>query len=100
MTRFAVLLLAGALTLLIAPAAMAGEIIDRAARALESDPVYVDPDAEAKVSPADADALRRRISDRQAGPMYIAVLPDATKAEAGGSVKGVAQALLQATGRS
>jgi hypothetical protein len=86
--------------LLLAPTAHAGTIIDRAAQALAGDPVYVDPDAEAKVSSAEADQIRQRISARQAGPLYVAILPDAAKDEAGGSVKGVMQELLRATGRS
>src|SRR5215216_3141252 len=87
------------LSLLLAPAAHAGEILDRAAQALANDPVYVDPDAERGISDSDAADLRQQISSRHAGPMYIAVLPNAAKNEAGGSADGVAQALRDALGR-
>src|SRR5215213_3356027 len=85
--------------LALAPSAQAGEIIDRAAQALADDPVYVDPDAEKSISAGEADQIRSRISDRQAGPMYVAILPNAAKQEAGGSVGGVASALHDALGR-
>jgi hypothetical protein len=60
--------------------------------------VYVDPGAEMKLSAGDADALRRRL-DAGAGPMYVAVLPDAAKREAGGSAEGVIRLLSDRLGR-
>jgi hypothetical protein len=99
MRRLALLTVTLLLVLVAAPAAHAGAIIDRAAAALANDNVYVDPAAEEKITPAEADAIRKRISDRNAGPMYVAILPDAAKREAGGSVSGVAQALHAALGR-
>src|SRR5215212_1077075 len=85
--------------LFAAPAAPAQDTIDRAAAALRSDPVYVDPDAERAISSADADRIRRRIEERNAGPMYVAILPDAAKREGGGSAAGVAAAIQQRLGR-
>jgi hypothetical protein len=83
---FAPLLLA----LVLAPAARAGEIIDRAVQALAADPVYVDPDAEAAIPASDAERLRQEITAKRAGPMYVAILPAAAADEAGGSPEGVA----------
>jgi hypothetical protein len=97
--RRLLVLLAVLVPLVLAPAARAGTIIDRAAQALANDPVYVDPDAEAKVSSAEADRIRQRISARQAGPMYVAILPDAAKNEAGGSVSGVMDELHRVMAR-
>ena len=50
--------------------------------ALQSDPVFVHPDADPASRHAEADALRARISDRDAGPMYVAVLPERASSEA------------------
>jgi hypothetical protein len=47
------------------------EVVD----ALTADHVYVDPAAEAALSPADADELRARIRDADIGPVYVAILP-------------------------
>src|SRR3712207_3058425 len=69
-----VLLLTLALLLIAAPGAVAQEAVHRAAQALENDTVYVDPQAERAVSPAEADALRRRIED-EAVDLRIAILP-------------------------
>ena len=92
MTRRA-LLLAPLLLLLLLPApASAGELIDRAVAGLESDNVYVDPDADPKLTDAEAEELRDRIVDQRAGPMYVVVAPEEIAAEAGGDP---AQALGQ-----
>src|SRR5918997_1070259 len=48
---------------MLAPAASAQDVIDRAAESLRSDPVYVDPRAQDVVSPNEADEIRARISD-------------------------------------
>ncbi|HZB77899.1 MAG TPA: hypothetical protein VE526_16835, partial [Solirubrobacteraceae bacterium] len=86
------LVLAVLLLLVFAPAAQAGELIDRAAQELQTgDNVYVDPDADPTISEAEEEALRDRISSAGAGPMYVAIMPEEIRDEAGGSV-------LQATG--
>jgi hypothetical protein len=93
------LLLSLAVLLVAAPAARAQGEIDAAAEALRSDPVYVDPDAEAGLSPSEQDELRDRI--RAAGrPIYIAVLPSSAADEAGGSSDEVARQLAAAVGRN
>jgi hypothetical protein len=64
-----------ALLLVLAPGAAAQSAVDQAAQALESDPVYVDPQARDVLSPDEADALRRRIEEVAPGELRIAVLP-------------------------
>ena len=79
---------------LVAPAALAQAVatraIDLAVQALQTDPIYVHPDAEAQLDEGTAAAIRRRIEERNAGPMYIAVLPDDARNEAGGDASAVA----------
>jgi hypothetical protein len=70
--------------LVLARPAAAATYLDAAAEALRSDPVYVDPAAEAKVSASDAARLRDRIANSDAGPIYFAVVPAAARNEAGG----------------
>ena len=70
--------------LLLAGTAGAQGRLDRAADALELDPVYVDPDAERAISDGEAEDLREAIADSDAGPVYLAVLPAAAADEAGG----------------
>jgi hypothetical protein len=83
--------------LVLAPAAQAATL-DDAARALRSDPVFVDPSAEL-ADQVDAGALRARIQAADPGPMYVAVLPRGVLREAGGSIDGALSALHEATGR-
>ncbi len=71
-------LLIAALLVLVAPApAHAGALIDRAVEGLQSDNVYVDPDADPTLTAAQADALRDRIVSERADPMYVVVAPRA-----------------------
>jgi hypothetical protein len=49
------------------------DLLSEAARHLESDPVYVAPNATEKV---DAGRIRHEIATAHPGPMYVAVLPD------------------------
>jgi hypothetical protein len=69
--------------LVLAPAAAAG-FLDRAATALRSDPVYVDPSMRKLVGPAAERKLEREIPKADAGPVYIVVLPERAAREAGG----------------
>lgn len=61
------------LILLALPTAAIAQVSE-AADALRSDPVYVDPQAEL-AGQIDADALRQKIREEGAAPIYIAVLP-------------------------
>ncbi len=72
------------LLLVLAPSARAGELIDRAVTGLASDNVYVDPDADPGLTPAEADALRDRIASAGAAPMFVIVAPQQIRGEAGG----------------
>ena len=86
------------LALAVAPSASAGTIVDRAAKALANDPVYVDPAART-VPQSDAAVLQREITLKGDGPIYIAVLPRAALVEAGGSAVGIADELHRTLGR-
>ena len=70
------------LSLPAAAAALRGTL-DQAATALRSDPVYSDPSAERRLSPADERRVRIAIGG-DSGPVYIAVLPKRAVSEAGG----------------
>ena len=87
-----------AAALVLVPGARAGPIIDRAVAALHSGPVYVDPTAELAPSAADQGRLRQKIDSAGAGPVYIAILPNAAELEAGGSPDGVLQAIHDGLG--
>ena len=71
-----------------APAVALQGSLSRAAEALRSDTVYVDPGAAAVLSPQDAGRLRERIRVAGAGPIRIAVLPERALGEAGGDAAG------------
>ena len=85
MVRF---LIVSLLALALVPVAAAGTITDRAATALQGDPVYVDP-AATTVSASQVAAVRREIEANGHGPIYIAVLPRSALAEGGGSAVGI-----------
>lgn len=59
--------------LALAPAATAGLTLPQVAQKLETNAVYVAPDAEVRV---DASRVRREIDAVDAGSVYVAVLPD------------------------
>src|SRR3954447_5962206 len=79
------------LFLILAVSPAHAQSLDDVAAKLRTDPVYVDPSAELAGS-VDADALRARIRDSGAAPMYIAVLP------ASGSPAETLRALHDAVG--
>jgi hypothetical protein len=99
-TSLAVLVL---LLTLAAPAAAqttSTSAVDEAVQGLRSDPVYVDPDAEAALTDAEADDLRSRIERGDAGPVYVAVLPGSAVDEAGGSPDALLSAIRRSLGRA
>jgi hypothetical protein len=73
--------------------------VANAVEELRRNPVYVDPNAEIKLSEAEADELRGRIREAGAGPIYIAILPAAAADEAGGNSEGVLRAVHDDLGR-
>nr|MBA3621095.1 hypothetical protein [Euzebyales bacterium] len=77
------------LVLAMSPARAQQTVIEQAVQALRRDPVYVHPDADEALTSSQARALRQRISDADAGPVYVAVLPAGAEAEAGGDTGGV-----------
>jgi hypothetical protein len=82
-----------AAALALAASARGGERIDAAVAALQSNPVYVDPDAQLAISGADQDRVRAAIDTSGAGPVYIAILPLAAENETGGNPDGVLQGI-------
>ena len=72
------------LSLVAAPAAHAGELIDRAVAGLQANNVYVDPDADPKLSDADVEQVSDAIVDDRAGPLYVVNAPADIAREAGG----------------
>src|SRR4051794_41780020 len=62
------------LAVLAAPATAHAQSLDDVAAKLRADPVYVDPSAELAGS-VNADALRQKIRESGAAPVYIPVLP-------------------------
>ena len=97
--RSVLAVLLAALVLAPAAAAQSSSLVEAAAEALRSDPVFVHPDAEMRLSTEEAEALRQRIEERGAGPMYVSILPAEAAREAGGSAEGAMQALQEALGR-
>ena len=73
-------------------------VFDDVAEALQTDPVYVDPSAERRLSEAEAEVVRDAISDAGT-PIYVAVLPDAATDATGGDAGELARQIAQALGR-
>ncbi len=67
-----------------APPAHAGELIDRAVAGLQANNVYVDPDADPKLSDADVEQVSDAIVEDRAGPLYVVNAPADIAREAGG----------------
>jgi len=65
---------------------------------LRQSPVYVDPDAERALSGAETARLRRMISNRGAGPMYVVVLPSSATDQAGGDPSAALRDIAQDLG--
>ena len=75
--------------------ANAAGALTEAADALARDPVYVDRAAERAIGEADAERLRERIEAKDAGPLYVAILPASATREAGGDAEQVLAAIAQ-----
>jgi len=92
--------LAGALVLAAPAAAQVGTLeIPDAVDSLRTDPVYVDPDAENAISASEERELEQRIETSDAAPLYVAIVPDSARQEAGGSAIEVARQLAMALNR-
>jgi hypothetical protein len=101
MPRRALPVLAGLVLCLLAglaAPAQAGPWVDRAAGSLRDDPLYVHPSARPTLSAADAERVRARLT--VAGtPVFVAVLPDQARREAGGDVNRLAGLVAASVGR-
>ena len=82
--RIRVLLIAAALGL-TAPGAAVAATPEQVARALERDPVYVEPGAKPTISKLEAGRIRIRIVQRDIGRIKVAVVKEATARASGGS---------------
>src|SRR4051794_5091873 len=98
-SRIALSAAAALCVLAFAPDARAGAIIDRAAQSLQSDPVYVDPQAKPTISAAEERRLENEIARAGGGPIYVAVLPGAARGEAGGDAGEALRVLATEVGR-
>ena len=92
------LLLAIAMAIVVSGTAGAAGISE-AAQALARDPVYVDPAAERAIGEADAERIRDRIQAKDAGPLYVAILPASAAREAGGSAEQALEQIAQELNR-
>jgi hypothetical protein len=77
----------------------ASPVVDRAAAALRSDPVYIDPKAQFKPQAVEERELRARIRSSRGGAIYVAILPGQAAAEAGGDADAVVRLLRERLGR-
>ena len=90
-------LLAMGMAALSAPTAAQGQALaarsdaEQAARALPSDNVYTDPDAERGLNSSEERRLQSAIAAADGGPVYVAVVPAAALGEAGGNVGALAR---------
>jgi len=93
--------LAALVTVLAPPSGARAQqgVIEQAAQALASDPVYVAPGQDNRLSTDDAAALRRRIERGDAGPVYVAILPASAVDEAGGAADELVPRLAGQLGR-
>jgi len=73
----------------------AGTTIGSVARSLAQDPIFVDPAATPTLSASESAELRQKIAGSGAGPVYIAVLSETARNEAGGSTAEVVRRLGQ-----
>ncbi|HYO00269.1 MAG TPA: hypothetical protein VEU28_11395 [Actinomycetota bacterium] len=72
--------------------------VESAVDGLRSNPVYVDPAASSTLSDQDADELRQNIEAADAGPIYVAVLPQSARNEAGGSTEALLTEIAEGVG--
>jgi hypothetical protein len=82
-----------------ASALVASAGADSAVEGLRTNPVYVDPDAENILSSRDAARIADEIDRRNAGPMYIVVMPASAADAFGGDPVGVLREIQSQLGR-
>ncbi|HET8821026.1 MAG TPA: hypothetical protein VFM57_05725 [Thermoleophilaceae bacterium] len=84
-----------ALLLAVGTPAHAQGTLNEAARALDSNPVYVDESAERALTNSEVERLRDQIGERGAGPLYLVVLPESASDEAGGDPSNALREIAQ-----
>ena len=84
-----------ALLLAVGTPAHAQGTLNEAARALDSNPVYVDESAERALTDSEVERLRDQIGERGAGPLYLVVLPESASDEAGGDPSNALREIAQ-----
>jgi hypothetical protein len=72
---------------------------DSAVEALQSQPVYVDPQSSDVLSPGDAAKVADEIDKKNAGPLYIVVIPGSAADSFGGDPVGVLREIQSKLGR-
>jgi hypothetical protein len=97
MRRVSILVAVVVSVVLLGPPAGAQTVLGRAAQQLRSDKVYVDPDAERRISDGAERDLEAKIRNAQT-PIFIAILPASATAEAGGNANAVPGALARTVG--
>jgi hypothetical protein len=88
-----------AVALVFALPATAQDAIDEAVQGLKSSPVYVDPRSRDVLSPDEATRIAREIDVKDAGPMYIVVMPGSVADTVGGDPVGVLREIQSRLGR-
>lgn len=73
-------------------------VADRVIEGLRQDPVFVDPAASGELSDSEADEIRQQIEQADAGPIYVAVLPESARNQAGGSTEALLTEIAEGMG--
>ncbi len=98
-----ILAAAGVAAGLLAPAAGAQttqtSYVEEAVRALRDAPVYVASDADPRLTEREVDDVRRAIARHDAGPVYVAVLPERARDQAGGSTSELLREIAESLRR-
>jgi LPXTG-motif cell wall-anchored protein len=79
--------------------ASAQDRIDSAVAGLQSNPVHVDPDSAGELSQSDASRVATEIDRRNAGPLYIVVMPGSAADSFGGDPVSVLREIQSRLGR-
>jgi LPXTG-motif cell wall-anchored protein len=88
-----------AAALVFALPASAQDAIDSAVAGLQSSPVYVDPSSSDELSSSDASRIAAEIDRRNAGPLYIVVMPGSVADSFGGDPVSVLREIQSRLGR-
>jgi hypothetical protein len=98
-SRLTVSVAVAAAALAFALPAFAQDAVDRAVEGLRASPVYVDPAARDVLSPTEAARIADEIDTKNAGPLYIVVMPGSVANSFGGDPVGVLREIQSRLGR-